>query len=100
MDSNYNDSTGADGSQDEITKLRLENQALQLFLREHLNRFVSVQAEDGDKVSSTRRVLPAKRNAVPLAPMVQHQTTAQSDCRIADKGKGVHIATPEVHVVP
>ena len=42
MDSNYNDETAADGSQSELTQLRLENQALQLLLREHLNKSISV----------------------------------------------------------
>lgn len=41
MDSNYNNDTTADGSQSELIILRLENQALQLLLREHMNKSVS-----------------------------------------------------------
>ena len=100
VDSNYNDGTVAHESQDEITKLRLENHALQLLLREHLNRSEYVQAEDGDEVSSTRRVRPTERNIVPPALVVQNQTKAQSEGRIAEKNKAVHIATPDVPVVP
>lgn len=33
VDSNYNNDTAADGSQSELTGLRLENQALQLLLK-------------------------------------------------------------------
>ena len=67
VDSNYNDKTAAGGSQSELTRLRLENQALQLLLKEHINKFISVQEEeDGDEVSSTRRALPAKKNTIPL----------------------------------
>ena len=70
MDSNYNDETAASGSQSELTRLRLENQALQLLLKEHLNKSISVQEEeDGDEVSSTRQALPTKENTIPLTPV-------------------------------
>ena len=101
MDSNYNDDTAADDLQSELTNLRLKNHALQLLLREHLNKFVSVQEEEnGDEVSSTQRTLPTKKNTIPLASMVQNQTKAQSKGRVAEKVKAVYISTPEVLVVP
>ena len=99
MDSNYDDETATDGSQDEITKLRLENQALQLLLREHLIRSVFVQAEDDDEVSSTRRFRPTNRNTLPQAPAVQNHSKAQSEGRATEKGNSVHIATPDVPTV-
>ena len=41
MDSNYADSVAADNSQTEITKLRIENQALQMLLKEHFRKQAS-----------------------------------------------------------
>lgn len=58
VDSNYNDDIAVDGSQSELTKLRLENQALQLLLRENLNKS-TLQNEDDTEVSSTRWIVPS-----------------------------------------
>ena len=52
VDNNYDDVMAREESQDKNTKPRLENQALQLLLRKQLNKYISVQAEDGDEVSS------------------------------------------------
>ena len=70
-----------------------------MLLREHLNKSVSVQAEDGDQVSSTRRFRPADRNALPPAPAVQNHSKAESEGRVMEKGKDVHIATSDIPTV-
>lgn len=101
VDSNYNNDTAADGSQSELTGLRLENQALQLLLKQQLNKFISRQEEkDGTEVSSTRRADLAKKNTTPPIPIVQNKKQAQNKGRLADKAKAVHISTPEISVIP
>ena len=99
VENNYDDGMSGEESQGEITKLRLENQALQLLLREQLKKSISLQAEDGDEVSSTRRFRPTNRSTLPPVPPVQNHSKAQSEGPVTEKGKGVHIATPNIPTV-
>lgn len=103
VDSNYNENIVVDGSRSEFTRLRLENQAFQLLLREHLNKSVSYQEkENGTEVLFTRQANPAKNNTTPAPtiPIVQNQRQSQSVGQITEKAKAVHILTPKVPVVP
>lgn len=65
VDNNYNEDTTTDDSQSELTKLRLENQTLQLLLREHLNKSTIQNDENDTESSSTQQVMPSKNKTNP-----------------------------------
>lgn len=86
LDSNYDDDMAADDFESELTRLWLENQALQL----HLCKFVSQQEEaDGTEASSTWWAVPPRESTVPPIPVFQNQAQAQKEGWLAEKAKAV-----------
>lgn len=72
MYSNYNDqNVAATDSQSELTKLRLENQALQMLLKEYLKKNALLNDDDDTEASSTRRAVPPKYNITHPILMIQ-----------------------------
>lgn len=69
VNNQYNDpSTAVAGSENEITKLRLNNQALQALLKEHLRKSASRNEEEDTAASSTKQPQPSKINKTPEIP--------------------------------
>lgn len=63
MDNNYNEySVVANGSESELNKLRVENQALQALLKKHLLEIALQNEEDDTTASSTGQNLQKKTN--------------------------------------
>lgn len=96
VDSNYNEHSAAvSGSESELTKLRIKNQALQELLKGHLLKTALQNDEDDTATSSI--TLPEKTNNT-ITPEILHTHTTQTEARIAKK-EVIQILTLEIPVV-
>lgn len=84
VDSNYNDNiTTADGSDDELTRLKTDNQALQLMLERHMKKSGLMEVNNDTAASSTKQNPPETRN-------VNDPTEGWA----SEKGKAIDVTTP------
>lgn len=100
MDNNYNMVSIVVGDMEsELTKLRLENKALHLLLREHLKKYVFRNNEDETEASLAQTQSPKSHNNNSTVPEIPPPAPTQTEVRIAEKAKAIQITTPEISVV-